>query len=168
LSASLVYDEAIWNGPARGHLISANPLIVSAGATILKADGLADLARQLGLPPGALEVTVSQYNAAIAAAQTEKLDPPRTASTVRPHPIRQAPYYAVRVCAGITSTMGGIAIDGVARVLDGKDAPIPGLYAVGCAAGGLEGGPVAGYVGQLAYCSSMALRAANHIASVRG
>ena len=167
LSATLIYDEAIWNGPARGHMISANPLIVSAGATILKAESVADLARQLRLSAGALEETVKGYNAALDAGHMQHLTPPRTPSPVEPHPIRHAPYYAIRLCAGITSTMGGIAIDSVGRVQNESSTAIPGLYAVGCSAGGLEGGPLAGYVGQLAQCSSIALRAAHHIATLR-
>jgi fumarate reductase flavoprotein subunit len=61
----------------------------------------------------------------------------------------KAPFYAIPLCAGITVTSGGIAVDGRARVLDRTGAPIPGLYAAGSVVGGLEGGPKAGYVGGL-------------------
>ena len=53
------------------------------------------------------------------------------------------------ICAAITNTMGGIVVDGDARVLDKNDKPIPGLYAAGSTVGGLDGGPHAGYVGGL-------------------
>jgi predicted oxidoreductase len=48
--------------------------------------------------------------------------------------------------AGITLTMGGVAIDEEARVIDEEGATIPGLYA----AGGTAAGPTAGYIGGLA------------------
>jgi fumarate reductase flavoprotein subunit len=40
---------------------------------------------------------------------------------------------------GIMVTMGGIKIDDQMRVIDRAGAPIPGLYSVGCDAGGLFG-----------------------------
>ena len=42
--------------------------------------------------------------------------------------------------------MGGLAVDGTARVLTAAGDPIAGLYAVGETCGGLHGGPRAGYV----------------------
>ena len=63
--------------------------------------------------------------------------------------------------------MGGIAIDGDSRVLDTNDNPITGLYAAGCATGGLEGGEHVGYVGGLSKSSTTGFRAAEHIAANR-
>ena len=53
------------------------------------------------------------------------------------------------ICSAITNTMGGIVVDGEARVLDTEEAPIPGLFAAGSTVGGLDGGPHSGYVGGL-------------------
>ena len=53
------------------------------------------------------------------------------------------------ICSAITNTMGGIVVDGQARVLDTKGSPIPGLFAAGSTVGGLDGGPHSGYVGGL-------------------
>lgn len=167
LAATVVYDETIWNGPARDFILPANPNLVSAGTTILKAPDLTALATRLGLPQGALEATVAQYNAAVDAGRTAQLTLPRTTSTYKAYPVRQQPFYAVQLCAGITFTMGGMAIDGTGRVLGGNDEPIPGLYAAGCTTGGLDGGPYAGYVGGLAKSSAYALRVAGHIAAGR-
>ena len=74
-----------------------------------------------------------------------------------------APFYAMPICAAITNTMGGIVVDGDARVLDKNDKPIPGLYAAGSTVGGLDGGPHAGYVGGLIK-ATIGLRAAETIA----
>lgn len=61
--------------------------------------------------------------------------------------------------------MGGLAIDGFGRVMNVENAAIPGLYAAGCATGGLEGGDFAAYIGGLTKSSAMAFRTANHIAA---
>jgi fumarate reductase flavoprotein subunit len=167
LSAVVVFDEAIWNGPAREFILPANPNLVAAGANIQRAESLAALASRLGFPAGALESTVAEYNAAVESGRLAALDPPRTIGAHKAWPIRQGPFYALRLVGGITFTMGGIAIDDVGRVLNERNAPIPGLYAAGCTTGGLEGGPHAGYVGGLAKSATMALRASDHIAAGR-
>lgn len=46
-------------------------------------------------------------------------------------PIRQAPYYAVRVVPGSLGTFAGLRTDARARVLDSATRPIPGVYACG-------------------------------------
>ena len=168
LSTAVIYDAAIWNGPARDFILPANPNLVTAGATIVTAADIAGLARALDLPAAVLEDAVAKYNAAVDAGRAGELTPPRTTSAHKAYPIRQAPFYALRMCAGITYTMGGLVIDSDARVLDTQHAAIPGLYAAGCATGGLEGGELAGYVGGLAKSAVTALRAANHIAAARG
>jgi succinate dehydrogenase/fumarate reductase flavoprotein subunit len=47
---------------------------------------------------------------------------------------------AVLVAPGVTSTLGGIAIDRDARVLSRSGRPIPGLYAAGSDVGGISSG----------------------------
>jgi fumarate reductase flavoprotein subunit len=165
LSAAVVFDEKIWSGPAAsGHIYGANPNLVTAGANLLKAPDLPSLARALGLPAEALGTTVAEYNAAVESGQTAHLTPSRTVSAYKPYPIVQPPYYALRLCAGITFTMGGLAADDAGRVLNGQNEAIPGLYAAGCCTGGLDGGPNAGYVGGLAKAAAMGLRTADHLA----
>ena len=165
LDATVIFDEEIWNGPGREYLIPANPPLLSGGGTLYAAPDLKSLAAQLGLPPAALEEAVAQHNAAVDSGQTSSLTPPRCAGSHKPHPIRKAPFHAVRLCAGITYTMGGLAIDGAARVLDTSDQPIRGLYAAGCATGGLEGGEHMAYIGGLTKSTVTALLAANDIAA---
>ncbi len=167
LSTAVIFDEAIWDGPAREFLLPANPNLLSAGGTVLGASSLSELARALDLPERALEETVAQYNAAVDARDTLGLDPPRTIAAYPAHPVRKAPFHAVPLCAGITYTMGGLAVDGDGRVKDQADRPIAGLYAAGCCTGGLEGGDRSGYVGGLAKSSVSALRAAEHVAAHR-
>src|SRR6185295_19271392 len=92
-----------------------------------------------------LEHTVNEYNHAHAAGTLAELKPTRSSKPIpgnAPIPtmaVSTPPYYAVPLCAGITMTMGGIAIDAHARVLSETGEPIPGLYAAGSSTGGLEG-----------------------------
>ncbi len=170
LSTMVIYDQPIWEGPGKEFITPANPLIINNGGTVHKANTINELAQKLGLPPAstaALEATISQYNAAVDTGTTAQLTPARSASPHKAWPIRTAPFYGVRLAAGITYTMGGIAIDGDSRVLDDNDNPITGLYAAGCATGGLEGGDAVGYVGGLSKSSTTGFRAAEHIAANR-
>ena len=137
--------------------------MVEAGGTLYRADTLAELATKIGLPAQALNDVVGDYNGALDAGALQRLSPPRRNDPVRAWPIKVAPFYAMPICAAITNTMGGIVVDGDARVLDVNDRPIPGLYAAGSTVGGLDGGPHAGYVGGLIK-ATIGLRAAETIA----
>ena len=165
LSAIAVYDQAIWNGPGRGHIVPANPHLVEGGAKIFRTQSLQSLAIELGVPAATLEATIAQYNAALAAGQGARLAPPRTTSIIKAYPIVEPPFCAFRLCAGITFTMGGIAVDRAGRVLNESNETIAGLYAAGCCTGGLDGGPQAGYVGGLAKSAAMGLRTADDLAA---
>lgn len=164
LSCIALFDEKIWQGPGQAARIPANPHLLKGGGTVFKADTLAAIARQTGLASDKLERTVQDYNAAYHAGALSKLTPPRSSLTAPAFPIEQPPFYAVPLCAGITHTMGGVAIDGDGRVLRPDGDTIPGLYAAGRVAGGLEGGETIGYVGGLMTAAVFGLRAAEHIA----
>ncbi|MBM3527377.1 MAG: FAD-dependent oxidoreductase [Alphaproteobacteria bacterium] len=164
LATSAIFDQAIWDGPpGTGHVQPPNPLMLEAGATVHKAGTIAELAAVAGLPADRLQRTVDAYNAALDAGALQSLTPPRSGKN-RPWPIGTPPFYALPLCAAITNTMGGIAVDGDGRVLDTSDKPIPGLFAAGSTIGGLNGGPHAGYVGGLIN-TVIGLRAAEAIAA---
>ena len=162
LGTTVVFDQAIWEGPGRNHVQPPNPLVPEAGGTLHRAGTLAELAAMIGVPPQRLQEVVDQYNAALDAGRLQGLSPPRTTQN-KPWPIRIPPFYAMPICAAITNTMGGIVVDGDGAVLDTGGTPIPGLFAAGSTIGGLNGGPHAGYVGGLIN-ATMGLRAAETIA----
>jgi len=68
----------------------------------------------------------------------------------------------VHVAAAVTHTIGGLAVDERARVLDKDGAPIAGLYAAGVDAGGWSTG---GYASGLAAALVLGLAAAEEITS---
>jgi len=163
LSSFVVMDETVWQGAGREFLLPPNPTMEERGVTVHRADTLQALARQIGMSASVLERTVAEYNTAITSGQGSHLQPPRSgeAGTLSrgPQAVRNAPFLAIRLCAGITYTMGGMAIDADGRVLDTADRPIAGLYAAGSCTGGIEGGPRSGYVGGLAKAAVFGLRA---------
>ncbi len=166
-SIVVVFDDAVWTGLAADNRYPPcmNPAFVKEGGTVFSADTLDELAVQISMPGEALNATVGSYNAALDNGTADQLSPSRTANVVPALPIRAAPFHAIEVCAGITYTMGGIAIDDASRVLNAEDRPIPGLFAAGSATGGIEGGPNAAYLGGLTKAVITGRRAANTIAN---
>ncbi len=92
----------------------------------------------------------------------------RCIDQIKAFPVTSPPYYAIPVCAGITVTSGGLAVNGRGEVVDGDDRLIAGLYAAGSAVGGIDGGPRAGYVGGLIKSFGIGLIAADSIAEAIG
>ena len=156
-TAAVIFDDAIWNGTGREYILPPNPNAVEAGGTLISHPDLGSLAQALGLPATELQASVDAHNDFVQNGAA--IAPPRSNRAAQPQPIVKPPFHALRVCAGITYTMGGVAIDGGARVLDLSDHPIPGLYAAGSTTGGLEGGGPAGYTGGLSKALTLGLLA---------
>jgi fumarate reductase flavoprotein subunit len=167
---AVVFDEETWTTTGADNRFPPTPndSFVRAGGTVHAADTLDALAAKIGVPAEALAETVAAHNDAVARECYGALTPSRTDTRKTAKPIATAPFRAIQACAGITYTMGGIAIDTHARVLAGSGDPIPGLYAAGSCTGGAEGGPRAGYIGGLSKAVITGLRAAEHVAAVRG
>lgn len=99
------------------------------------AESLEELARQMGVPPGRLLETIDAFNRSV----DEKRDPLGREPWMLVNRIERPPFYAARVRMCIHYTMGGIAIDGRARVLDAEGRVMPGLFAAGEVTGGVHG-----------------------------
>jgi len=104
------------SSPDWGNFATIQRFILDNPEVVKKAATLDDLAIKAGLPARALKETIAQHNAG-----PSKIDTP--------------PYYAAQFFPLTRKSMGGIAIDLSARVLDKQGDPIPGLYAAGEAAG---------------------------------
>jgi fumarate reductase flavoprotein subunit len=167
LATSIVFDAAIWNGPAKSARIPANPTLANAGGTIHSADTLDALAAKAGLDPAVLHRSVAAYNDAVGGGRLAELAPLRSTHRFSPMPIATPPFMAIPIVAGITYTMGGIRVDGACRVMRAGGGVIEGLYAAGSTTGGLEGGDRAAYVGGLAKAGVHGLVAAEHIAATK-
>ncbi len=98
------------------------------------ADSYEELAAVLDIPAEAFRATMEKWNGCV----TEKSDP-EFGRTSFAAPLDTAPFYAVKVTAGIHHTMGGLKIDESTHVLNTAGEIIPGLYAAGEVTGGVHG-----------------------------
>src|SRR4029077_14913248 len=64
LSATAVFDQAIWDAAGHTELVPPNPQLEAAGGTVLRAPDLAALAAAIEVPAGNLLDTVATYNRA--------------------------------------------------------------------------------------------------------
>ena len=101
---------------------------------MLSGDTYEALAEALGIPADAFAATMATWNGYVA----EKNDPD-FGRTSFANPLDTAPYYAVKVTAGIHHTMGGLKIDSRTHVINTDGEIIPGLFAAGEVTGGVHG-----------------------------
>lgn len=106
-----------------------------AKAEIYKADTIAELAKQMGVPVDTLVNTVKEFNAAVHNGTTDKLAVPTTLE--KPYTIEKAPFYGCMFAGGMTATFGGPKINPKAQIINTEGQPIPGLYGAGNAVGGI-------------------------------
>jgi 3-oxo-5alpha-steroid 4-dehydrogenase len=126
--AWLVVDDAIFEEPEYPRPVAAT------------GETPTELARELGLPPGALEATLALYN----EHATRGEDPLFGKAREYVVPIAQPPFGAFDCTTGTSLyaafTLGGLATDADGRVLGADGAPIPGLFAAGRCTSGLSVG----------------------------
>ena len=93
-----------------------------------------ELAAAMGVDAANFPATMEAWNANVAAKTDAEFG--RTSFA---NPLDTAPFYAIKVTAGIHHTMGGLQINTKTEVLDASGAAIPGLYAAGEVTGGVHG-----------------------------
>lgn len=167
LSATAIFDAAVWHDARTTDNVPPNPSLPDAGGTVIEANDLETLASRAGIDGDGLATTVAGYNDFVAGS-SKMIEPARTTGQIKAFPVTEPPFYAIPVCAGITVTSGGLAVNGRGEVVDEADRPIAGLYAAGSTVGGIEGGPHAGYVGGLIKSFGIGLIAADSIAESAG
>jgi tricarballylate dehydrogenase len=117
------------------------------GVSVAEADGITELAHAIDVDGAALAATVKEFNESIdrGIPFDPNVKDGRRANVTPPKsnwawPIERAPFYAYPVTCGITFTFGGLKGDDHGRVLRPDGTPVPGLFAVGEALGGLFSG----------------------------
>lgn len=116
-----------------------------------RGTSLADLARTIGVPEGALQEEVATFNRDAVAGVDSKFGKGSTAynryqgdSLVQPNPcmapIADGPFYAIRIVVGEIGTFAGLATDASCRVVGADKTPVRGLYVVGNDAASVMGG----------------------------
>jgi 3-oxosteroid 1-dehydrogenase len=122
---------------------------------LAKANTIEDLAKQINVRGSVLRHTIESFSE--NAARGEDPEFHRGAApydnfygdpSVTPNPnlapIVKAPFYAIPIYGGDIGTSGGLVTDEYARVLNGEDQPIAGLYAIGNTAASSMGGSYPG------------------------
>lgn len=157
LPAWMIFDQTYRNRylfagkPARSPL----PKKWFASGALTKADTVAELATQLGIPAPALETTIERFNTFARDGVDQDFHRGESAydhyygdTSNKPNPslgeIVNGPFYAAAIVPADLGTKGGIRIDTRARVLREDDSAIEGLYAAGNAAAPVMGHTYAG------------------------
>ena len=98
------------------------------------ADSYEALAEEIGIPADAFAATMNDWNQKVAA----KADPDFGRVSFA-NPLDTAPFYAIKVTAGVHHTMGGVRINESTQVLRADGTAITGLFAAGEVTGGVHG-----------------------------
>lgn len=106
-----------------------------AEGSVLKADTLEDLAKQMGADPATFVAEIEKYNSYCATGEDLDFGKVKLGG-----PIDVGPFYATIRTPSIHHTMGGLEINAQTQVLNANGDVIPGLYAAGEVAGGIHAG----------------------------
>ena len=120
-------------GDTRNNFAETIDSLVSQGRAF-RADTLEELARLINVNPANLVQTVAEFNAAV-----ERKGGDAFGRTLFADKLDTAPFYAAPRAPTVHHTMGGIAINTSAEVLDPNGKIIPGLFAAGEVTGGIHG-----------------------------
>lgn len=133
--AYVVYDKRIDDVPNWKRSIRTDQPPIQAGS-------IAELAQACGISAEGLARTIDEYNRACPQGSfsplqpdglaTRDLEPPKSNWS---RPIDTGPFFAYPIMSGICFTYGGVKTNRQAQVIDSDGRAIPGLYAVGEAAG---------------------------------
>ena len=93
-----------------------------------------ELGKAMGVDEAAFAETMNNWNSYVAAKND-----PDFGRTSFANPLDTAPYYAIKVTAGVHHTMGGLTINTNTEVLKEDGSVIPGLFAAGEVTGGVHG-----------------------------
>src|ERR1700682_4043716 len=141
-----------------------------------KAEPLAALAAEIGVPAANLAASVERFNGFAKQGQDPDFNrgatlndlhytDPRVTPNPSLGPIDTGPFYAVQVVPGDLGTKAGLHTDTCGRVLDGGGATIPGLYAAGNVTSSVMGGSYPGAGGTLAPAMTFAFLAVEAMSS---
>jgi fumarate reductase flavoprotein subunit len=134
----LLFDERVAAAARAADPFFAHVVLPRAGR---RGATLEDLAKQLELNAEGLHATADSMT---------RVEPP---------------WHAIRVTGARWRTLGGLAVDAAARVLNAEGAPIPNLYATGGAAAALGVLPGMDALASLAFARIAALAVARHLAA---
>jgi fumarate reductase flavoprotein subunit len=141
----VVYDQAMRDGAPPTHY-NKDKVVV--------ADTIEELEKKLGIPAGGLKSTIEEYNSDIDKYGTDKkfgrVKRSNIADIGEPlMKVENPPFYAIVCKVCLTSMKGGLKVNVRGQLIDQLGNVIPGVYAAGEVAGGLQGIPAHYYTGHM-------------------
>jgi 3-oxosteroid 1-dehydrogenase len=144
---------------------------------LYRAGDIRTLAGKIGLAPDVLAATVDRFNGYARRGVDDEFGKggnvynqffgdPRNGPSPVLGAVERPPFYAVRLDLGDIGTKGGPKTNEDAAVLDLEGRPIPGLYAIGNAAGSVMGGAYPGAGATLGSAMTFGYVAATRLAQV--
>ena len=127
--AYIVFDENVRTKNKAADEYIAKGFVVSA-------EGPRELAEKLGMDYHTFLATLERYNGFVENQYDEDFG----RKTALRNPIKDGPFYAIRIAPGVHHTMGGVTINTETEVLNKQQQVIPGAYAAGEVVGGIHGG----------------------------
>jgi fumarate reductase flavoprotein subunit len=102
---------------------------------VYKGETVKELAAKINVKPEQLQAEVDEYNTYAKAGDDKKFH--KAAKYLRTY--EKGPFYAIKMETGIMVSMGAMKINDHLQAIDANGEVIPGLYCIGCDAGGLYG-----------------------------
>lgn len=124
------------NVPAEGLKDEIDAALAAGDQFVFVADTIEELAEQMGIDSEGAVATIEEYNQMCADGRDLKFakDPAHMI------PIATPPFYGFKMKVAAYTCAGGVKVDENMCVLDKVDyEPIPGFYAIGGDAGGMQG-----------------------------
>ena len=142
---------------------------------LIQAATIGELATKIGVPPKALEQTISQFNDHARHGKDPEFDKGgniydnalgdyRHSPNPNVGPVSKAPFYAIKLQPGDCSSILGLETSVDGEVINGDGTAIPGLYALGLDQNSIMKGTYPGGGSSLGPAMTFAYRAARKIA----
>ena len=101
------------------------------GEVVFKGETVEEAAEKAGLDPKVVAEQIKRYNGFCATGIDEDFGKGEDSLIA----LEEGPFYIFETIPNVKNTYGGLVIDDCARVVDGDNQPIVGLYAAGETAG---------------------------------
>ena len=124
------FDKNVWiNSKLQGLREQMDAAMALGNKHMCHFDTIHEVCEYMGIEEEQLKKTIGKYN----KAKEDAYDPDFHTDAKYLHPIREESghIYCFRIFAGAYDTMGGLAIDENANLLDVNNKPIEGLYGAG-------------------------------------
>lgn len=133
--AILESDDILYYGNYATYVTDSNneelERMAEQGEVVFKGETVEEAAEKAGLDPKVVAEQIKRYNGFCATGIDEDFGKGEDSLIA----LEEGPFYIFETIPNVKNTYGGLVIDDCARVVDGDNQPIVGLYAAGETAG---------------------------------